>query len=314
MVDIEKSFNEIVEFLYGDNSINPNCSNVWYGTIESIRSYFELLNWENVNKVLTVCSSGDHVLNSICYGAKYIDAFDINPLTFPYLQLKNGLILALPYTEYFRFFEKLSLACSSAEFEYELFLKFKDYIPHPYDIFWEKLFLENIRKNSHNSVKPGLLGKMCKNYIPFSTMKLRNRYLSSEEDYEKLRQNLRSCIITFQEADIFNLDKKFDDCYDKIFLSNISDYLDVNYERFNNFIKNILANLLSENGEIIVAYIYSYIANYEKLGIHFKNSWGSSASFFNQDYILEQIPNISDFGYIDPGYKDAVLIYRRKKI
>ena len=82
-------------------------------------------------------------------------------------------------------------------------------------------------------------------------MKLRNRYLSSEEEYEKLRQNLRSCIITFQEADIFNLDKKFDDCYDKIFLSNISDYLDVNYESFNDFIKNILVNLLSENGEII---------------------------------------------------------------
>lgn len=94
MVDIEKGFNETVEFLYGDNSITPNCSNVWYGTTESIRSYFELLNWENVNKVLTVCSSGDHVLNSICYSAKYIDAFDINPLTFPYLQLKIGLILA----------------------------------------------------------------------------------------------------------------------------------------------------------------------------------------------------------------------------
>ena len=110
------------------------------------------------------------------------------------------------------------------------------------------------------------------------------------------------------------MDKKFDDYYDKIFLSNISDYLDVNYERFNNFIKNILANLLSENGEIIVAYIYSYIANYEKLGIRFKNSWGSSASFFNQTCILRQIPNISDLGFIDPGYKDSVHIYRRKKI
>lgn len=42
------------------------------------------MNWGQTKKVLTVCSSGDHILNLINKGVTEIDTFDINALTFPY--------------------------------------------------------------------------------------------------------------------------------------------------------------------------------------------------------------------------------------
>lgn len=44
--------------------------------IEDIASYTQV--FENFNRYLSVCASGDQVLNGILYGATNIDTFDKN--------------------------------------------------------------------------------------------------------------------------------------------------------------------------------------------------------------------------------------------
>lgn len=313
MLDINKNIIEAKSFLF-DNNINSNCERIWFGATESIKNYFELLEWENTKKVLTVCSSGDQVLNLVNYGIKYIDSFDINPLTFPYLQLKIGLILALSYKEYIKIFEKLSITNINETQEYEIFCKIKDYINHPYDFFWEQLYLENLIKNKHNTMEPGLLGKLCKNYIPFQISNLRNQYLSSEKEYEKTRENLRKSIITFKTANLLEIHKIFStNQYDKIFLSNIFDYLSFNYNinELDKFIRTDIAKLLNDNGEILTAYIYHYINNYEYNGINFKNLGNFDTNILKKLYCLKKVPHINDYSGIEFESNDAVLIYKK---
>ena len=70
MKDIEKSIIAAKKIVFDDKCFDPKYSKVWYGTTENIKEYFELIEWEQVKKVLTVCSSGDHILNLVNKGVK----------------------------------------------------------------------------------------------------------------------------------------------------------------------------------------------------------------------------------------------------
>ena len=316
MEDIEKNIIAAKSFVFDNNCIDKNYSKVWFGSTENIQEYFELLKWEQVKKVLTVCSSGDHILNLVNRDVFEIDTFDINPLTFPYLNLRMALILSFDYEDYFSFFDKLSIASRSESQEYEIFLRIKPFILPPYDFFWEELYRENSLRNKHNSMQPGLLGRICMHYIPDCTSKLRNRWLYNQNEYEKTKQNLQKCNISFKCLNVLDITQNFLGEYDRILLSNIADYLqapfiDFDNKKFDAFIRNELATILNANGEILAAYIYHFIDNGEFRGVHFKNGCDSNYSIFKNNYQILEISNIDDYGSKEYRSKDAVLVYKK---
>ena len=75
-------------------------------TTENILGYIHLF---NLDKLLTVGSSGDQVLSAIISGAKKIDVLDVNPYTRYYYYLKVACLLELGLSEFL------------------LFLRYKDY-------------------------------------------------------------------------------------------------------------------------------------------------------------------------------------------
>ncbi len=312
MEDIKKNITAVKAFLFEHKCIDSKYSKVWAGTTENIKEYFKLMNWEQTKKVLTVCSSGDHILNLINKGITEIDTFDINPLTFPYLNLKIAFILAFDYEDYFNFFNKLCIASRSEIQEYEIFTFVKPYLETPYNFFWEELFQENIIKNKHSSIESGLLGKFCMNYIPSHTSKLRNQWIHGKNEYNKTKENLKKCTINFKCSSIENIPNNFSKEYDKILLSNIADYLHISPINFDKFVKNELSPMLNVNGEILTAYIYHFIDNGEYRGIHFKSNYDSNYSVFENDYQVFKVNNIDDFGTYEYGSKDAVLVYKKR--
>ena len=313
MENIEKSIIAAKKFVFDDKFVDQKYSKVWFGTTENIKEYFELMEWEQVKKVLTVCSSGDHILNLVNKGVIKIDSFDINPLTFPYLNLRIAFILAFDYEDYFKYFNKLSIASRSETQEYEIFSLIKSYLPVPYNFFWEELYRENLSRNKHSCIECGLLGKFCMHHIPFCTSKLRNQWMYEKSEYEKTKQNLKKCIINFKYANVLDIPHIFSERYDKILLSNIADYLHTPSDRFDKFVRNELASMLNINGEILAAYIYHFIDNGEYRGIHFKNSCDSNYSVFENNYQILEVSNINDFGSCEYGSKDAVLVYKKKR-
>ncbi len=312
MEDIEKSIAASKAFLFDGKVVDSRYNRVWFGATENIREYFELMNWEQVKKVLTVCSSGDHILNLINKGIPEIDSFDINPLTFPYLNLRMAFIMAFTYEDYFKFFNKLSIASRNEIQEYEIFSRIKPYLKVPYNVFWEELFHENMMKNKHNSIEPGLLGKYCRNYIPFCTSRLRNLWLYDKNAYETTKENLTKCTITFKCANLLDLPRLFSKGYDKILLSNIADYLLMSSNDFDNFIRTYLAPMLNTDGSILAAYIYHFIDNDKYRGLHFKNSYDCNFSPSTNEYQVFEVNNIDDFGSYEYGSKDAVLMYKKR--
>lgn len=313
MESIEQEIIDAKDFLFNNNSTKSACRKVWYGTTETIKDYMKVLNWKDTNRVLTVCSSGDHIFNLINQGIREIDSFDINPLTYPYFILRKAIMMTHSYKDFYIFLQKLSIASSNEKQEYQLFSSIKSSIDKPYDYFYEELYSENLKANVHDITNPGLLSKMCMNYIDYQTSKLRNKYYANEEEYEKTRNNLKNSSVTFKCTDIKNLPSVFHNKYDKIFLSNIADYFPIN-EKEKDIYKYIVTNLkpmLSKSGEILAAYIYNYIVDNEKQGIRFKCNPCTNSTLFEKDLEVLQVNNIDSWTNSKTSNKDAILIYRK---
>lgn len=310
---IEEELKHAKDFLFDRKKAPANYKKVWYGTTETIKEYIEVLNWKDISRVLTVCSSGDHIFNLINQGVNEIDTFDINPLTYPYFILRKAIMITNSYEDFYKFLKKLSIYASSEKQEYELFSSIKSAIDKPYDYFWEELYSKNLQENVHDITAPSLLSKMCKNYISPQTSKLRNNYYASEEEYEKTRNNLRNSSITFKCVDIKNLESAFKKKYDKILLSNIADYFEVNTNEKDLYQYTVtnLQPLLRINGEILAAYIYNYMTDGKKQGINFKSNACTNNSLFEGNLQVIQVSNIDDWNNAKTSDKDAVLIYRK---
>lgn len=72
-------------------------------TNENLSSFKEIYNFDNA-KVLSVLGSGDQYFSSLLYGAKEIELYDCNFLTWDFFILKYYGILILDYEEFYDFF------------------------------------------------------------------------------------------------------------------------------------------------------------------------------------------------------------------
>ena len=78
-------------------------SKVYSMTTENIYSF--LHNYDLKDKsVLTVGGSGDQRLNAYLLGARNVTCFDINPLVYEHLKLKDDAIRTLNFEKFLNFF------------------------------------------------------------------------------------------------------------------------------------------------------------------------------------------------------------------
>lgn len=77
--------------------------NVYPFTNENLSSYQHIYDFDN-SKVLTVLGSGDQYFSSLLYGAKTIEVYDCNFLSWDFFVLKFYGILILNYEEFYDFF------------------------------------------------------------------------------------------------------------------------------------------------------------------------------------------------------------------
>lgn len=211
-------------------------------TSENIAGYMKDLDLTD-KKVITVTGSTDHILNAVLQGATEITTFDINPLTKPYMDLKISALKNLSYED----FIKLLLFESNMILDYRIISSLD--MSDESKIFW----LEQLSKfnNNGNELRNSSLFNL-KYFNPYSKL-WQNLYLEKNR-YNLLKQQLKDAKITFINASLKDL--KIDENFDYMFLSNISDYLNLMY---NSDALRKYRDLLNEFQERVNTIYFAYL-------------------------------------------------------
>lgn len=268
--------------------------NIYPWTNEELGGVFNNLCKPN-SKVLTVCSSGDHILNAILYDCTDITTFDINKFTFYYLDLKLAAIESFSRKKFLKFMPGLF---SEKEYIANIYRREKDgniysieeleeiknllkgytiYLQeYRRDLFSSKILLENLKNISKESYEfwTKLYSKnkdITDSYL-FKTHSCGTKntiiycanYLKSNNDYQKVKNNLSKVNIKRHWTNIKTLPKKIKkEQFGFIHFSNIASVagqiftsspssFDEGLIRYSNFLKKEIYPLLNGDGTIIV--------------------------------------------------------------
>ena len=243
---------------------------VYVFTNENIADYLRPIGDLTGKNVLTVAASGDHAFLSYLAGAKSVDTFDINSFQNSIIELKTHMIKHLSYNDFLtfffdekRFFDTKILEPISDKFSKKLISFIEDYKIRGLDM---------IRYRAACSPDYRLLQS-----IP---------YLYSSDKYYKLRERLPEKI-NFKHCNLLDVHNRFNKKYDLILLSNIFEYLYMNYnmmsyeQRIEKYYKDVLSkladkNLCGNNSQIIFSYMWGTNPN----------AWISYIDYFNKKHSL----------------------------
>lgn len=273
-------------------------SKIYLMTTENIREFLQCYSLQD-SSILTVCGSGDQVLNSYLLGAKNVTCFDINPLAFYQVCLKKAAVQALNYQEFLNFFfhEFHHL------FDKDLFYKIENYLDEDSYEFFKYIY------SKYNS--PQILNKIYYDFIPsLEHMKRMNLYLQ-KDNYDVLRDIMRGKEPSFIESDVRLLPKAIGNKkYDMIMLSNISESIDGLWRnepliRFKELIYS-LCNNLNTNGTLQVGYIYDYYSDRQEGMFGWKKE--RQRVFDTSEFHTNLVSSFDDI-----KKKDAIITYFKKK-
>lgn len=207
-------------------------------TTENIAGYMNDLDLTG-KRIITVTGSADHILNAILKGATDITTFDINPLTEKYMDLKISAIKKLSYNEFLNIF-----LFDDVNIDYNIITSLDMSLESKN--FWIKQ-LETQNKLLHSSLFN------TKYYNPTSKL-WQNIYLK-EDNYNLLKTKLNNVNINFICTSLKDLELTQD--YDYMFLSNISDYLNLMFtDDLLVSYKNLINKFLKRVKVIYFAYLY----------------------------------------------------------
>ncbi len=328
---ISKTLNFVRVKLYSLKYSKFNDACIMYSlTTENIAYYIQNLNLID-KKILTVTSSGDHMLNMALKGCKDIDCFDINKNAYYMQKLKIAALKTLSYEEFLEFFtdceecktviEPISYQRKIGEnphtFDFEQYKNIRENLEKNPKFYWDtmyKTFLNDGKKLSETVC-------ICLNK---KTAKKINLYLQNENNYNELQEKIDEVKVDYYNIDILKL-YKLNEKYDMIFLSNIYRYLIEDLERkitpeqFNEYVEHDLQKILNTNGKIALFYQYKY----KMLNTFFKASLKDLFSTKYKIYKQKTLEKISKKYIVTPtieeyakkGIKDCVYVYegRNKK-
>lgn len=240
------------------NQIFHSNSAIYKFTNENISGYYDLLNLKD-KKMLTVCSSGDHVLEAILKDIKKVDCFDISIFTKYFMYLKLSSVLELDYQEFLNYFFDKDNNDIFNEKYYSRIRKYLKIINIESLLFWNNLY------NNYKGKDIYLSSLFEKNYLGKQLYISNKKSYLNKDNYNILKQKLEKYLINnnvlFYHTNIINLDNIKSSKYDLIILSNISNYINEIYTKdayikYYNLILNEIGSLLKENGIVEVAYLY----------------------------------------------------------
>lgn len=251
-----KSFNTEKKLLKGQCPAFTYENKKQFDTIYSFATeniaFIDLLPKSLNNHALVITGSGDQAISLTLRNFKNITSIDINYLARFYAELKIAAIKTLSYQDFILFFKN-----NDNSFNYKLFKQFQNLLTPECEKFWNQQYI-----NHHYN------GKKIRNSSLFNLQhdnwnnKIANvPYLQSEEIYKKIKGNIQLTHFTFI-TDNFST-YQFDNTFDMILLSNISDY---SHKMFNDdYIKEFKtyfvekANfLLNKDGISMFSYVYDF--------------------------------------------------------
>lgn len=215
-------------------------SKIYPMTSENIKGTYELFDLKDKD-ILTVTSSGDHILCAALEGARRVDSFDINYLTEYYYHFKKAIIETYDF-EKFREILLYSIIPIGVIKE-KWYEEFRGHIDEKYQDFWDDI----ISYCLSNNLPFDRFILACPNYFNLVN------YLTLE-NYNLLKEVLPSLETNFIHSDLMHLDKHLDSSYDYMFFSNVADYVGIS--KVKDFTKAKLMGHLNPNGEIVYAYMY----------------------------------------------------------
>ncbi len=230
--EIKKIKNEEYE-----NTLFSKISPVYPFTNEMMKQYNEHLDLKN-KKVLTVTSSSDQAIISMMKGAKKIDTFDCNKLSYYHMFFKLSAIKSLSYENFIKLYtinNKTNI--TQIQEIYENLRKGID--KEDVRIFWDLL----IKKYPY-LYKYLFMDGICSPDLYEVDFLEKEKYYKTKE---KINLN-----VTFNLIKVYKL-YKLEEKYDFINLSNIMNY-DLNKISYSYLVKHLIDNNLEKNGTILATY------------------------------------------------------------
>ncbi len=255
---------------------------------------------------LTINGSFDQSLDMALMNAKSITAFDINPLTLPYAELKMSLLLTGYKKEiYFGFLNGYYDVLEEIALHPKIFAYISQNLSTESFTFWQTL-LENFDKRQ-------ICQKLFYDGYHYSEQRNFVNYMQND-NYQKLQEKLPNTNIKLLESDIKTLPSTLNKNYDIIHFSNISGYPNTEHKGKNReeklwTYKDLIETyslFLNEGGKII-SYIYD----------PFNNQGCDEPPIFDIN-LREHVFSGDEYSYIYfPGYfqdaQDGCLIYTKQK-
>lgn len=273
-------------------------------TNENIKEYINKKYISEYNSALSVTASGDHLFNLILNNVLNIDTFDTNTLTeYNVLGLKKALIEKFKYNDFLTICELIANNMLTLE---ETTYLIKDLLPlmdKKYRKYWQKISEYNYQLQKNNDEYLDLFAMLFINITEKNKFIRRNSYLMGKDNYDKFKENMMRANINFYCTNAINILDTFpNQKYDVILLSNILDYITINwnYEQLRKFEDELLF-ITNNNGKIFLAYLLNY---YNK---------NNKNIFRRADIKKEELINeiIIELKEKDNKHNDAVILIRK---
>lgn len=213
---------------------------------EYLDSVFKNVNIEG-GRSLVVGSSGDQALHCIKRGAKEVTIMDGNMWTIPFVELKLAAIKNLSFEEFNKYFSYSNM------FNPKYYRKVSHDLSEQSQAFWDQIMQYFTRQDLMNA--PDYFLHNALDGQDFNYGKNYHSYYTDEDEYIKLKKNLKNCKVNFEIAGIEEFSDRAKGKYDLIMLSNIYDYVDNSV--FFSALKDLNNNHLSDNGQIQAYYVFN---------------------------------------------------------
>ncbi len=279
---------------------------------EMIKEYYSFFDMEK-KSILTICGSGDQVLNALFLGAEKVTGFDINIHSKHMLNLKTASILSLNLKEFIKFFGDKKI---NVGFDYRTYNKTRENLDNRTKEFFDNLYKkfnfdgEELSKSYYFRERAGVQERNVKEF---------NSYLKNKKSYLKIREILKKQKIDFVLGSVLEIPFLIkNEEYDIINLSNVQNYVCLNLseeETVKCFYKKVilpLSNLLNKEG-IIFYYTrdessYPNPARKNPPTLTKKENIKLLLSF--KEFEVEQ----KSFKSFKKGQKDRIVIFRKKTL
>lgn len=219
-------------------------------TNENINGYYSKMDFNN-KSVLTIVSSGDHIINAFLKGASEVDAFDINPLAKYYVELKIAAIKSLSLEEFLLFlYNKSTFRIPSYYLNKNIYFKIRCELSRDYREFWDYVFETYTPKQLYKSFL------FTDDFLDFVPLTRANGYLN-EKNYAKVKEILRDKKVTYHDTSFVDINA-IDKVFDLIILSNVPAFLNKIYQcDYLKKLKELIETLKFSNTKVVVSYLYS---------------------------------------------------------